>query len=82
MNILFIVAEEMRRDCLSLYGNSFCRTENLDALAASGTFTDAAQTTQPTGSGPAWSSFLIGVWPEKHGVTVISEEDWLALIGD
>ena len=44
-------------------------TPNLDALAASGTFTARTRTTTPSVSGPAWSSMLTGVWPEKHGVT-------------
>lgn len=44
-------------------------TPNIDALAANGTFSDAAQTGRPTVSGPGWSSLLIGVWPAKHGVT-------------
>ena len=44
-------------------------TPNLDALAAAGSFTDAARTGYPSVSGPGWSSFLIGVWPDKHGVT-------------
>lgn len=43
-------------------------TPNLDALAANGTFSEVAQTARPTVSGPDWSSILIGVWPEKHGV--------------
>jgi len=44
-------------------------TPNLDALAAGGTFTARTRTTTPSVSGPAWSSMLTGVWPEKHGVT-------------
>ena len=44
-------------------------TPNLDALAAAGTFTGTARTGYPSVSGPGWSSFLNGVWPEKHGVT-------------
>jgi len=44
-------------------------TPNLDRLIARGTFTDRARTGVPTMSGPGWSSFLTGVWPEKHGVT-------------
>ena len=43
-------------------------TPNLDSLSAAGTFSDAARTARPTVSGPTWSSILIGVWPEKHGV--------------
>ena len=44
-------------------------TPNIDALAASGWYTAEARTTDPSVSGPSWSSMLTGVWPEKHGVT-------------
>ena len=44
-------------------------TPNIDRLAATGTFTQRTRTTTPSVSGPAWSSMLTGVWPEKHGVT-------------
>lgn len=43
-------------------------TPYFDALVATGTFSDQAVTARPTVSGPCWSSILIGVWPEKHGV--------------
>ena len=44
-------------------------TPNIDALAAAGWYTAQARTTNPSVSGPSWSSMLTGVWPEKHGVT-------------
>lgn len=44
-------------------------TPNLDGLALSGMLTVRTRTTTPSVSGPAWSSMLTGVWPEKHGVT-------------
>jgi predicted AlkP superfamily pyrophosphatase or phosphodiesterase len=43
-------------------------TPNIDALIVKGAFSDRARTGLPTVSGPGWSSMLIGVWPEKHGV--------------
>jgi predicted AlkP superfamily pyrophosphatase or phosphodiesterase len=43
-------------------------TPVLDSLAAHGARTDAATTRPPTVSGPGWSSMLIGVWADKHGV--------------
>lgn len=43
-------------------------TPNLDALALAGSFSPLAQNVRPTVSGPCWSSMLIGVGPEKHGV--------------
>jgi predicted AlkP superfamily pyrophosphatase or phosphodiesterase len=44
-------------------------TPNLDGLAEGGAFTDRAWTVLPSVSGPSWSSLLLGVWPDKHGVT-------------
>lgn len=44
-------------------------TPNLDALAGDGLLISDVRTTSPSLSGPAWSSMLTGVWPEKHGVT-------------
>lgn len=44
-------------------------TPRIDALIARGAFSDRALTGLPTVSGPGWSSMLIGVWPEKHGVS-------------
>lgn len=49
-------------------------TPNLDALALEGVFSPEARTSEPTVSGPAWSSTLTGVWPEKHGVLGNSRE--------
>jgi predicted AlkP superfamily pyrophosphatase or phosphodiesterase len=44
-------------------------TPRIDSLIAAGAYTGSARTGLPTVSGPGWSSMLIGVWPEKHGVT-------------
>lgn len=44
-------------------------TPHLDELAARGVLVEDARTGFPTVSGPGWSSFLNGVWPDKHGVT-------------
>ncbi len=43
-------------------------TPNIDSLIAEGAYSDRASTTDPTVSGPAWSSMLTGVWPAKHEV--------------
>lgn len=43
-------------------------TPNLDALIADGCYTDQARTGVVTVSGPGWSSFLCGVWMDRHGV--------------
>lgn len=44
-------------------------TPHMDDLAAQGAYSAEARTGFPSVSGPGWSSLLIGVWPEKHGVT-------------
>jgi len=61
--VLFIGIDGVRVDVLR-----DVPTPNLDALAAAGAFTDHASNVRPTVSGPCWSSMLIGVGPEKHGV--------------
>ena len=58
-NILLIVADELRADALSAYGNPVCRTPNLDRMAAAGVrFADCA-VTQPTCT-PSRASILTG----------------------
>ncbi len=62
--VLMIGIDGVRPDILSS-----AETPNLDRLAQSGVFTPSARTSFPSVSGPGWSSFLTGVWPDKHGVT-------------
>lgn len=62
--VLLIGLDGVRPDVLAEVA-----TPNLDALIATGAFSDQARTGFPTVSGPGWSSMLNGVWPEKHGVT-------------
>lgn len=61
--VLLIGLDGVRVDILNQ-----ATTPNLDAMIATGAFSDQAQTRTPTVSGPGWSSMLTGVWPEKHGV--------------
>ncbi|UCD25423.1 MAG: alkaline phosphatase family protein [Gemmatimonadota bacterium] len=62
--VLLIGLDGVRVDILAQ-----AATPNIDALIASGAFSDRAQTRPPTVSGPGWSSMLTGVWSEKHLVT-------------
>ena len=43
-------------------------TPVIDRLMADGCYTDRAHTGDATVSGPGWSSFLTGVWRDKHNV--------------
>lgn len=67
--LLVIGIDGCRPDALAA-----ARTPNLDALIQAGAFTDKTQILgdryrdNDTISGPGWSSFLTGVWADKHGV--------------
>lgn len=61
--VLLIGLDGIRTDVLAR-----ADTPNIDALIEGGAFSDRAVTRPPTVSGPGWSSMLIGVWADKHGV--------------
>lgn len=77
-----VFAEDVPSKRLLLIGIDGCRpdalktanTPNLDALIQDGAFTDQTRILgkryrkNDTVSGPGWSSFLTGVWADKHGV--------------
>lgn len=62
--VLLIGIDGVRPDIMAM-----ASTPHLDSLASNGTFTPRARTVYPSVSGPGWSSYLTGVWPDKHGVT-------------
>ncbi|MCA9050559.1 MAG: sulfatase-like hydrolase/transferase, partial [Planctomycetaceae bacterium] len=67
MNVLFIISDDLTSTALSCYGNTVCRTPNIDSLAATGTrFTRAF--CQGTYCGPSRASFLSGYYPHATGV--------------
>lgn len=67
--VLVIGIDGLRPDALAA-----ARTPNLDRLIRNGAFSDTTQIlgeryrANDTISGPGWSSFLTGVWADKHGV--------------
>lgn len=66
-NVLFIIADDLTSTALSCYGNTVCRTPNIDRLAAQGTrFTRAF--CNATYCGPSRASFLSGYYPHATGV--------------
>jgi len=66
-NILLLMADQWRADCLGSAGNRAIRTPNLDQLAAQGVrFTNAYSAT-PTCT-PARAALLTGLAPWNHGM--------------
>src|SRR5437762_12178012 len=66
-DILLIMPDQMRGDCLSIVGHPVVRTPHLDALARQGTLFRRAYTTCPSCI-PARHSLLTGLFPASSGV--------------
>ena len=67
MNILFVLADQFRHDCLSALGQSVVQTPHLDGLAAAGTlFTRSYCATMACG--PARASLFTGYYADTHGM--------------
>ena len=65
-NVLFIISDDLTATALSCYGNTVCKTPNIDAIAARGVrFTRAY--CQGTYCGPSRASFLTGYYPHATG---------------
>ncbi len=65
-NILILMPDQHRADCLSCAGHPVVRTPNLDRLADEGMRFHTAYTTSPVCM-PARSSFLSGLYCHNHG---------------
>jgi len=66
-NVLVMMAEQFRGDCLGIEGHPHLLTPTLDHLAAQGARFTHAYTTSPV-CVPARRSFLTGRFPSTHGV--------------
>lgn len=66
-NVLLLMADQWRADCMGAYGNRVIRTPNLDRIAREGVRFSAAYSTTPTCT-PARSALLTGMGPWKHGM--------------
>jgi len=65
-NVLFIISDDLTYTALSCYGNTVCKTPNIDAIAARGVrFTKAY--CQGTYCGPSRASFMSGYYPHATG---------------
>lgn len=66
-NILMIMADQLRKDCVGAYGNKAINTPNIDRLASEGVLFRDAYSSTPSCT-PARSALLTGMSPWKHGM--------------
>ncbi len=67
-NILFLVADEFRHDCLGVDGHPIVKTPNFDKLAHEGVRFTQAYVASPVCS-PSRATLFTGRYPQVHGVT-------------
>ena len=67
-NVVFILADDLGVNDLSLYGSKFHETPNIDALARRGMKFDRAYSASPLCS-PTRSSIMTGLYPARTGIT-------------
>src|SRR5438105_9422682 len=66
-NVLFILTDDQRWDCMSCAGHPFLKTPNTDRIAHEGVrFANAFCTTSLCS--PSRASFLSGLYAHSHGV--------------
>ncbi|MFA7691446.1 MAG: sulfatase [Candidatus Hydrogenedentes bacterium] len=80
-NLVVMVADDLRWDCLGFMGNSIVQTPHLDSLAAAAlTFDNAYVTTSICA--PSRASIFSGQYVCRHGIndfsTAFTEEQWAA----
>ncbi|MEM1060559.1 MAG: sulfatase-like hydrolase/transferase [Verrucomicrobiota bacterium] len=66
-NIVFILADQLRKQAVGAYGGDLAHTPNLDALSAEGCVFDHAYTTCAVCT-PARASLQTGYYPFRHGM--------------
>jgi N-acetylglucosamine-6-sulfatase len=66
-NIVFILMDDMRWDCMSLVGHPFIKTPNLDRIGREGALFKNGMVTIPLCS-PARATFFTGTYAHKHGI--------------
>jgi len=66
-NILFLMADQFRGDCMGCAGHPAVQTPNLDRIAAEGAYFPHAYSSTPTCT-PARAALLTGMSPWNHGM--------------
>jgi arylsulfatase A-like enzyme len=68
-HVILLMADQLRRDCLSAYGDLSVRTPHLDSLAQESVVFDWAYCSTPL-CAPTRTSIYSGKWPHSTGVIV------------
>ncbi len=66
-NILYLMSDQHRADCLGCAGNTLIKTPHLDSIAAGGVVFSRAYSSTPSCT-PARSAILTGLSPWHHGM--------------
>ncbi|MEA2710375.1 MAG: hypothetical protein QOF78_2976 [Phycisphaerales bacterium] len=66
-NIVFILMDDMRWDCMSIAGHPFLKTPNLDRIGREGAYFKNSFVTYPLCS-PARGNFFTGAYAHHHGI--------------
>jgi arylsulfatase A-like enzyme len=72
LNVLFIMLDTVRADCLGCYGSPDRRTPNIDRLAGGSALFEIAVTPEAK-TRPAVASMFTGLYPRTHGVDTNSK---------
>jgi len=67
-NVLFIISDDLGSQSLGCYGNTQCKTPNIDALAARGVRFNRTYTQYPV-CGPSRAALMSGMYAQVIGVT-------------
>ena len=74
-NVLLIITDQQRGDCLAIDGHPCLQTHNLDSLARRGTRFRRAYTECPSCI-PARRTLMTGLAPAAHGMVGFIRSDW------
>lgn len=66
-NVLFVISDDLSSRALGCYGNTQCKTPNIDKFASQGTLFRNAYCQYPV-CGASRASFMSGMYPHKIGV--------------
>ncbi len=66
-NILVIMCDQLRKDCLGCYGNTDIKTPHIDSISKTGTRFDRNYVANPICM-PSRHSLFSGMYPRNHGV--------------